>query len=96
MSKRKMVAQWAWFALFLGMMFGLGAGLAWAMDDGPSPAPELTLLPDVPVHTAAWPACDFEDSPGPCYWDAQNRGNGKGLSFTVDADGTRKYLIENN
>ena len=32
-----MFAQWAWFALFLGMMFGLGAGLAWAMDDGPVP-----------------------------------------------------------
>jgi hypothetical protein len=29
------------------------------------------------------PACAEEDSPGPCTWDAQHRGNLKGASFTV-------------
>lgn len=28
--------------------------------------------------------CEFEDSPGPCFWDASLRGNGEGRSFWVD------------
>lgn len=35
---------------------------------------------------ATLPACSTEDAPGPCYWDAQARGNGIGTSFWVDAD----------
>lgn len=31
-------------------------------------------------------ACATEDSPGPCYWDAAEQGNGQGNSFTVDAE----------
>lgn len=31
-------------------------------------------------------ACAREDSPGPCYWDATQQGNGVGNSFTVDAN----------
>jgi hypothetical protein len=37
------------------------------------------------------PPCPEEDSVGPCFWDAQERGNGRGLSFTVDSDGTVTY-----
>ncbi len=34
------------------------------------------------VKTASdLPPCAEEDSPGPCYWDAQTRGNGLGTSF---------------
>lgn len=31
--------------------------------------------------------CANEDGPGPCYWDAQTRGNGKGQSFWIDSQG---------
>lgn len=34
--------------------------------------------------------CEFEDSAN-CYWDASERGNGKGDSF-VDVDGTAYYV----
>lgn len=41
------------------------------------------------VHDGAPMApCEFEDSSGPCYWDATERGNGSGLSFIVTDDGT--------
>lgn len=38
------------------------------------------------------PACAFEDSKGPCYWDAATRGNGKGRSFWVDAHNRIHYI----
>lgn len=33
------------------------------------------------------PPCVTENSPGPCYWDADTMGNGEGVSFNVDAFG---------
>lgn len=33
-----------------------------------------------------FPACVTEDDPGPCYWDAEHRGNGQGRSFIVVDD----------
>ncbi len=34
------------------------------------------------------PACTTEDQPrGPCFWDAQQQGNGHGHSFYVDEQG---------
>lgn len=33
------------------------------------------------------PACPTEDAAGPCVWDAQTQGNGRGHSFWVDAAG---------
>ncbi|QFG25415.1 hypothetical protein [Actinomadura sp. WMMB 499] len=39
-----------------------------------------------------YPPCVTEDSPGPCYWDAEIQGNGEGRSFLVHADGTVQYL----
>lgn len=35
--------------------------------------------------------CEYEDSVN-CFWDAQTRGNGEGMSFTVDADGNVTYV----
>lgn len=35
--------------------------------------------------------CPTEDSVGPCYWDAHNRGNGIGYSFVVTDDGEVFY-----
>lgn len=53
-----------------------------------TPAP-LTATPS-PV-SASYPPCESEDSDGPCRWDANKMGNGKGRSFTVEADGTVRY-----
>lgn len=33
------------------------------------------------------PPCEYEDSQGPCIWDASERGNGEGTSFIVTIDG---------
>jgi hypothetical protein len=40
------------------------------------------------------PPCVEEDgsSPTPCYWDADQRGNGLGRSFIVWDDGTMTYI----
>ncbi len=45
----------------------------------PDPAPDI-------------PPCATEDAPGPCYWDADERGNGQGRSFTVDEHDVVTYL----
>lgn len=37
------------------------------------------------------PPCPTEDSPGPCYWDADTMGNGVGASFTVNQFGQVTY-----
>lgn len=41
------------------------------------------------AHAAELPPCEFEDSTN-CYWDAAERGNGTGDSFT-DIDGVAHY-----
>jgi hypothetical protein len=53
----------------------------------------LSVAVGVPggVVRAQTPACVEEDSPGPCFWDADVRGNGIGLSFTVDAQQVVHY-----
>jgi hypothetical protein len=40
------------------------------------------------------PPCEFEDGPGPCFWDGDTRGNRTGLSFIVTADEQFIYLTE--
>lgn len=38
------------------------------------------------------PACATEDqAQGPCFWDAQRQGNGRGRSFYVDEQGRVYY-----
>jgi len=31
--------------------------------------------------------CQFEDGPGPCYWDATTQGNHQGRSYWIDRHG---------
>ena len=45
----------------------------------------------VPEPSVTVPPCVTEDDPGPCYWDADVRGNGMGRSFVV-LDGVTYYL----
>ncbi len=43
--------------------------------------------------TPTVPACASEDQEiGPCFWDAKTRGNGKGTSFLLTAEGEIYYL----
>ena len=35
--------------------------------------------------------CAYEDSAGPCHWDAARQGNGKGKSFTVPPAGYERF-----
>lgn len=50
------------------------------VDDAATPDPLPTIAP-----------CTSDDGSGPrpCYWDATKQGNGKGTSFTINADGTQ-------
>ena len=51
----------------------------------------LSVVYSAPATAADWTRgyapCEHEDSPGPCYWDAQERGNGAGRSFVVEPAG---------
>lgn len=52
----------------------------------------LVHRPSTPAWApAGYAACELEDSPGPCYWNADTMGNGTGTSFYVDAAGTYTY-----
>lgn len=43
------------------------------------------------METYGYSPCEYEDSPGPCYWDASAMGNGYGTSFVVHADGSVEH-----
>lgn len=46
---------------------------------------------------AKFPACKTEDSTAtPCVWNASEHGNGRGLSFQVDAKGKRHFSTPDN
>lgn len=45
--------------------------------------------PGVPL-----PPCQWEDGPGPCYWDASASGNGDGRSLFVIGDDHFLYLSD--
>ena len=48
-------------------------------DDAPKPEVKReSVIPSTP--------CPTEDSPGPCFWDASERGNGTGRDFWIDAN----------
>lgn len=52
-----------------------------------APAPNTARVSETrPLVLEALAPCATEDSPGPCYWDATQQGNGQGNSFTVDAN----------
>lgn len=54
---------------------------------------------DVPVPSVSealdslgYLPCENEDGPGPCFWDAENMGDGNGDSFVIVSDGSVIYL----
>lgn len=51
----------------------------------PTPTPTDQIVIDLTP-------CATEDSVGPCYWDGETMGNGRGSSFSVDADNNVYYL----
>jgi len=53
----------------------------------PSPYP-----PGVQPVPSLLPACNGEDDPSECFWDAQTDGNGTGRSFIHHVDGTISYM----
>ena len=72
------------FALLISLIVSLVSPLA-PTTPAPVPAPATpALTPYIP--------CAEEDSPGPCYWDADRRGNGRGESFIVNNDQTVTYV----
>lgn len=63
------------------------ASLAWLVGCG------IVATDDThPAPTFA--PCVTEDAPGPCYWNADTRGNGHGHSFIVMPDQTLIYLTK--
>ncbi len=66
----------------------------------PHPAPVAVIVgSEIPAVTVSdgptWagdlPAC-ADESDVACYWDSTQRGNGGGVSYTVDADGRVFYV----
>lgn len=55
-------------------------------------APVLAIGTGLTVHASQYQPCATEDSPGPCYWHAQTRGNGQGQSFIVTSGQRVIYL----
>lgn len=37
------------------------------------------------IEPKVWPACENEDGPGACVWDASKKGNGQGQSFYINS-----------
>lgn len=52
----------------------------------------VTVGPKGYVRAVSMPACEMEDSAGPCYWDARTLGNGKGTSFYVTPNDRVVYV----
>jgi hypothetical protein len=66
----------------LKRLFVVGAGAVTAATIT-TPATAVIFGPPPPAFLHYKP-CAFEDSPGPCYWNAPQRGDRGGLSFWVD------------
>ena len=72
------------FALLISLIVSIISPLA-PTTPAPVPAPTTAAL-------TPYIQCAEEDSPGPCYWDAARRGNGRGESFIVNNDQTVTYV----
>ena len=83
------VLSLALIALAISVLYGALSGGRWLPDDIGSVV-HAVLTSGQPVD-ALIPPCIAEDSPGPCYWDADTMGNGLGHSFTVDQFGHVTY-----
>lgn len=62
--------------LFVALIYAMAYAIAGALTE---PSPSI-------------PPCEYEDSAGPCYWDADSMGNGMGDSFVVDESGAVEYV----
>lgn len=71
------------------MMLGAISTACDAVTTTSAPAPAASVS-DAPVESLR--PCEAEDSAGPCFWDADTRGNGEGRSFIVSAGGLVTYL----
>jgi hypothetical protein len=40
-----------------------------------------------------WQPCVNEDSDGPCYWNAETRGNGRGESFIIKGQRDGRHQV---
>ena len=69
--------------ILIGLMI---LALSFIVPNGFAPVDKPTRVSDLVLAP-----CVTEDAPGPCFWDAQNRGNGLGKSFIVDKHGTLIY-----
>ena len=71
-------------------LFGLGACVpAYAGPDGGW----VLSATGAPVDVSGVPACVSEDQlVGPCFWDATVSGDGSGVSFLVEEDGSVSYV----
>lgn len=63
-----------------GLLAVLGV-IGWLTSASPQSPPVSPLIGHA-VERGYFP-CEYEDSPGPCYWDASERGNGQGEDFVV-------------
>jgi hypothetical protein len=77
-------------AVVIGLALGASVALV-ATSNGCDPSADGCRFEDdgvtwQTVGAVTWPVCQWEDSPGPCMWDARRDGNGTGRSFTVDRD----------
>lgn len=72
-------------------LLGLGA-CAPAHAAGPDGGWALSAT-SAPVDVSGVPACVSEDQlVGPCFWDATVSGDGSGVSFLVEEDGSVSYV----
>lgn len=80
-------------ALVFGVLALVGCVPAYASEE-PAPSGGWVLAATgAPVDVSETPACESEDQEyGPCLWDARSMGNGSGVSFIVEEDGSVSYL----
>ena len=55
-------------------------------------APGVLILGTATEVAPNMSACQYEDSAGPCVWDARHMGNGSGKSFIRKASGRVEYV----
>lgn len=68
----------------VALITGLLAGGTPAFTPSSPDTVRRVVLPTTP--------CQAEDGPGPCFWDAGRRGNGRGFSFWIDRHHHFHYL----
>ena len=65
----------------------------WLMGTANTCTVEPAQLPPDITGIEFLPPCQVEDDPGPCWWDAPERGNGDGQSYVTMPDGNDGRVI---